>query len=147
MISISVAFVTCVLCHVFSSQLIFTFAEGVVYDPNTTYPNNHSASDLCVPIFDEFGNLHTGRSLYHCASVMQDPYMAITSVDQYADQNLTVVSDIVLNNLIQMNELENYVSIDLYFRLRWQDIRWVSLQTLYNGHDPPRDRMSHANIH
>jgi hypothetical protein len=101
------------------------------YDSNITYPNDTPTSDLCKPVFDEYGNMHAGRTLYACAFVMQDPYIAVTSVAQYADQNLTVYSDMVLNNLIEMNELDNYVVIDLYFRLKWQDIRWVSTQ--YNA--------------
>lgn len=93
---------------------------------NGTLPNNTPTSDLCLPIFDAYGNVHTGRSLYNCASVMQDPYMAISSIAQYSHENLTVYCDLVLNNLIELNELANYVVIDFYFRQRWQDIRWVS---------------------
>lgn len=94
-------------------------------DSNTSYANNTPTSELCKAVVDEYGNVHTTRSLYTCAAVMQDPYMAVTSVAQYSDQNLTVSSQMVVNNLIEMNELENYVVIDLYFRLYWQDIRWV----------------------
>ena len=106
--------------------IIFFFLLILCNKCYAIYPNNVSTSDLCSVVADELGNVHTTRTLYACAGTMQDPYTAITSISQYSDQNLTVETDMVINNLIEMNELENFVIIDLYFRWWWQDIRWVS---------------------
>ena len=109
-----------------------------------------SASDngtvgQCGPIVDSVGNLNMDLSLMNCAmKVMNDPLQPITHVKYYVDQgvNLEVTAKFEFNNLVSINELDNTATVDFFYRLWWQDIRWnmtkdfwdlAPLSVLYDG--------------
>ena len=80
----------------------------------------------CLPIFDNEGDISITGSLVQCATHMSDPLQPITHVQKYLDMGvtLTVESRFEFNNLVSVNELENTVTVDFFYRLWWQDIRW-----------------------
>jgi hypothetical protein len=81
----------------------------------------------CGPSVDHRGNLNMDFSLYNCSlGYMNDPLQPITHVKMYVDQGveLTVVVKFEFNNLVSINELENTATVDFFYRIYWQDIRW-----------------------
>jgi hypothetical protein len=84
------------------------------------------ASGICPPYFDEDGDIHIAESLVHCAVSMSDAYQPITHVQKYLDMGVTLDVSVrfEFNNLISVNELDNTVSLDFFFRLWWTDVRW-----------------------
>jgi hypothetical protein len=87
---------------------------------------SNTSAPQCGPVFDNFGDLHIGRSLMQCAMSMSDPYQPITHVQRYVDAGVEckVSLKYAFNNLIAINELENTATLDFFYRLYWQDIRW-----------------------
>eukprot|EP00603_Paraphysomonas_imperforata_P003530 CAMPEP_0114413612 /NCGR_PEP_ID=MMETSP0103-20121206/948_1 /TAXON_ID=37642 ORGANISM="Paraphysomonas imperforata, Strain PA2" /NCGR_SAMPLE_ID=MMETSP0103 /ASSEMBLY_ACC=CAM_ASM_000201 /LENGTH=460 /DNA_ID=CAMNT_0001581699 /DNA_START=129 /DNA_END=1511 /DNA_ORIENTATION=+ len=65
---------------------------------------------------------------------MSDPYQPITHVQKYLDQNITLDVSVrfEFNNLIMVNELDNTVSLDFFYRLWWQDVRWNLTKEFWN---------------
>jgi hypothetical protein len=57
---------------------------------------------------------------------MSDAYQPITHVQKYLDMGVTLDVSVrfEFNNLISVNELDNTVSLDFFFRLWWTDVRW-----------------------
>jgi hypothetical protein len=81
----------------------------------------------CGPNVDSAGNLNMDFSLVNCAvNMMNDPLQPITHVKHYVDQGmqLDVSVRFEFNNLVSINELENTATVDFFYRLWWQDIRW-----------------------
>lgn len=86
-----------------------------------------TASFACNVSYDESGAVHADRTFFNCAQGMQDPKFPITNVKDYQNENLTVSTQFVLNNLISIDEIENTVELDFYMRMFWRDKRWVRL--------------------
>lgn len=80
---------------------------------------------VCKVSYDEDGAPHADRSLFSCAQEMQDPKFPITNVKKYENETLVVTTQFVLNNLISVDEIENTVELDFYWRMFWKDRRWV----------------------
>lgn len=99
----------------------------------------------CGPNVDSRGNLNMDFSLYNCGlQLMNDPLQPITHVKMYVDEgiNLTVGVKFEFNNLVSVNEMENTATVDFFYRMYWQDIRWnmtkefwdlAPLSTFYDG--------------
>jgi hypothetical protein len=89
----------------------------------------------CPPNIDDNGNLDMDFTLANCAAGgMNDPYQPITHVKMYVDQGieLAVVVKFEFNNLVSIDELENTATIDFFYRLYWQDIRWNMSQEFWD---------------
>lgn len=89
----------------------------------------HVSADVCNGVYLN-GQLALSRTLFHCASNMADSFQPLTHLVQYENINLEVKAGFILNNLVSLNELENTVTFDCFFRLWWTDERWVGLLLL-----------------
>lgn len=88
----------------------------------------------CDPYYNNNGRIHIGRSLTECSLTMSDPYQPITHVQDYVDAGYTlnVLVKLEVNNLIAVDELENTASLDFFYRLWWQDVRWNFTQEFWS---------------
>lgn len=83
-------------------------------------------AEICNVTYDESGYTDATRTLYNCAYSMLDPKLPISNVKKYSKaHNLTIRTQFVLNNLISIDEIENVAELDFYWRMYWQDDRWV----------------------
>lgn len=86
----------------------------------------------CNVSYDAYGKAHADRTLFSCSKAMQDPKFPITNIKEYQNENLTVLTQLVLNNLIRIDEIENTAELDFYLRFFWKDTRWVFTSYKYS---------------
>ena len=74
-------------------------------------------------------------NLKQCNELMPDPWLPISYISQYEDSRPSVNTQVVLNNLIHVNEIDGSVEVDLFFRNWWTDVRW-NLTDLWDQMNP-----------
>jgi hypothetical protein len=68
------------------------------------------------------GELDITNTLYNCSVQMTDSRLVAS---MKSNQPVVVTTQLLLNSLISVNEIEGTVTLDLYFKLQWIDPRWV----------------------
>jgi hypothetical protein len=76
----------------------------------------------CHPIRDDVGVIDITKTLYFCQVNMTDPLLIYSYQPHVRAINVTV--QFLINNLIFVNELDNSVTLDFFFKLQWTDARW-----------------------
>jgi hypothetical protein len=72
-------------------------------------------------------------TLQNCLSNIADPILPPSYVEGYG--STVVVSDMLLNNLHQVSEIEGAVTLDFYFRLYWLDPR-LNMTSFFKDANP-----------
>ena len=87
-----------------------------------TVSSGNAATNCSDVKYDAYGKVSISWTLRNCISSIGDP-MLPPSYD--VDINTTIVeSDMIVNNLQSINELEGSATLDFYFRLFWIDPRF-----------------------
>ena len=116
--------------------------------------NSVSVNSICNTSFSDDGRVDFKSSLYNCARSSIDMELIysyssskifLESVDLFSQVNLIISFfprlimfslQICINNLISINELDGTATVDMYFRLRWADPRWVFTDDMWSNVNP-----------
>ena len=92
-------------------------------------------SDLA---FNANGQLDVGTIFYNCsnfiAGSLEIPSTYISPLGEYLP--ITVSLQMVLNNLISVDDIQNQITMDFFFRLKWTDYRWNISTDFWNYVNP-----------
>lgn len=82
-----------------------------------------SSQSCSHAIYAKDGNVDFTKTLFNCSEQMTDPEL-IYSYKVTASGPVTVKTQISLNNLVSVSDLESTMVLDLYLVLSWVDPRW-----------------------
>jgi hypothetical protein len=82
-----------------------------------------SSQDCTKAIYGSSGSVDFTKTLHNCSNSMSDPEIIYSYKDTAAGP-VTVYTQINLNNLVTVSELESTMVLDLFFVLSWVDPRW-----------------------
>lgn len=86
----------------------------------------------CTPaVYGSDGSIDFTRTLLNCSAHMSDPEL-IYSYKETVEEPVSVYTQLSLNNLISISDLESTMSVDLFFVLSWVDPRW-NITALWAG--------------
>jgi hypothetical protein len=78
---------------------------------------------VCTAAYGPNGEVDFTTTLYNCSYNMIDPEI-IYSYKASVTEPIKVYTQLALNNMIDVDELDSTISLDFYFRLSWIDPRW-----------------------
>jgi hypothetical protein len=92
-----------------------------------SYSQNASQNNFpCRGQYNEANILDPDLTALACSLSMPGTTQPITHFKKYVDMGIKLVveSNFIFNNLISVDELDQAITMDFFFRLWWQDIRW-----------------------